>query len=47
MQYLKALKCKVFGYRHQFALIAANYAKLKMGEGLISSLITLTFPYLS
>jgi hypothetical protein len=36
-----------FGYRHQFALISANYAKLQMGMGLASSLITLTFPYLS
>ena len=36
-----------FGYRHQFALISASYAKLQMGMGLASSLITLTFPYLS
>ena len=35
-----------FGYRHQFALISASYAKLQMGMGLVSSLITLTFPYL-
>ena len=36
-----------FGYRHQFALISASYAKLQMGMGLAGSLITLTFPYLS
>ena len=36
-----------FGYRHQFALIAAGYAKLQMGMGLASLLVTLTFPYLS
>ena len=36
-----------FGYRHQFALISASYAKLQMGMGLAGSLIMLTFPYLS
>jgi hypothetical protein len=36
-----------FGYRHQFALIAADYAKLQMGMGLASPLITLSFAYLS
>ena len=36
-----------FGYRHQFALISANYAKLQMGMGLASPLITLSFAYLS
>ena len=36
-----------FGYRRQFALISASYAKLQMGTGLANLLITLTFPYLS
>ena len=36
-----------FGYRHQFALLLANYAKLQMVMGLASPLITLSFPYLS
>jgi hypothetical protein len=36
-----------FGYRHQFALISANYAKLQMVMGLASPLITLSFAYLS
>jgi hypothetical protein len=36
-----------FGYRHQFALISANYAKLQIILGLASSLITLSFAYLS
>jgi hypothetical protein len=47
----RALKCKVFGYtfgyRRQFALITASYAKLQMVMGLAGSLITLAFPYLS
>jgi hypothetical protein len=36
-----------FGYRHQFGLVSANYAKLLVGMGLAGSLITLNFPYLS
>ena len=36
-----------FGYRHQFALISANYAKLQTGMGLASPQITLSFAYLS
>ena len=36
-----------FGYRHQFALISANYAKLQMVMGLAGSLITLDYAYLS
>jgi len=36
-----------FGYRHQFALLLANYAKLQMVMGLASPLIPLSFPYLS
>jgi hypothetical protein len=36
-----------FGYRRQFAPIAANYTKLQVGSGLASSLVTLNFPYLS
>ena len=36
-----------FGYRHQFALLLANYAKLQMVMSLASPLITLSFPYLS
>jgi hypothetical protein len=48
MQYLKVAKRKVFGYtfgyRHQFALISASYAKLQMGMGLAGSLINAHFP---
>src|SRR5271165_2163248 len=51
MQYLKGAEVQVlgytFGYRHQFALLTANYAKLQMVMGLASPLITLSFPYLS
>src|SRR6266702_2350896 len=36
-----------FGYRHQFALISATYAKLQVGRGLAGSLITLNYAYLS
>jgi len=36
-----------FGYRRQFALISASYAKLQVGMGLASSLITLDYAYLS
>jgi hypothetical protein len=36
-----------FGYRRQFALISANYAKLQVGMGLAGSLITLDYAYLS
>jgi hypothetical protein len=36
-----------FGYRHQFALISASYAKLQVGMGLAGSLITLNYAYLS
>jgi NAD(P)-dependent dehydrogenase (short-subunit alcohol dehydrogenase family) len=47
----KALKCKVFGYtfgyRRQFALISANYAKLLIVLGLARSPITFNIPYLS
>jgi hypothetical protein len=47
----RALKCKVlgykFGYRRQFALITASYAKLQVGRGLAGSLITLDYAYLS
>ena len=51
LQYWKDVKRNdfgyMFGYRHQFALISANYAKLQMIMELSSSLITLNFPYLS
>jgi hypothetical protein len=51
MQYLKGAEVQVlgytFGYRHQFALLTANYAKLQMVMGLARPLITLSFPYLS
>jgi hypothetical protein len=47
----RALWCKVigyrFGYRRQFALISANYAKLQVGMGLAGSVITLDYAYLS
>jgi hypothetical protein len=36
-----------FGYRRQFALISASYAKLQVGMGLAGSLITLDYAYLS
>jgi hypothetical protein len=36
-----------FGYRRQFALVSANYAKLLVGMGLASSPITLNYAYLS
>ena len=36
-----------FGYRRQFALISASYAKLRVGMGLAGSLITLDYSYLS
>jgi hypothetical protein len=36
-----------FGYRRQFALISASYAKLQVGMGLASLLITLDYAYLS
>ena len=36
-----------FGYRRQFALISANYAKLQVGMGLAGSLTTLDYAYLS
>jgi AraC-like DNA-binding protein len=36
-----------FGYRRQFALISASYAKLQVGRGLAGSLITLDYAYLS
>jgi hypothetical protein len=36
-----------FGYRRQFALISASYAKLQTGMGLAGSLITLDYAYLS
>jgi hypothetical protein len=36
-----------FGYRRQFALISASYAKLQVGMGLAGSLITLDCAYLS
>jgi hypothetical protein len=36
-----------FGYRHQFALISASYAKLQVRMALASSLITHNFAYLS
>ena len=36
-----------FGYRRQFALIWASYAKLQMGMGLAGSLNTLDYAYLS
>jgi hypothetical protein len=36
-----------FGYRRQFALISANYAKLQVGMGLAGSLITPDYAYLS
>jgi hypothetical protein len=46
------LWCRVFGYkfgyRRQFALISASYAKLlQVGMGLAGSLITLEYFYLS
>ena len=47
LQYWTDVKRNDFGYRHQFALIAADYAKLQMGMGLASPLITLSFAYLS
>jgi len=43
----RALKCKVFGCRRQFALISVSYAKFQMVMGLASSPITLKFAYLS
>jgi hypothetical protein len=36
-----------FGYRRQFALISASYAKLQVAMGLAGSLITLNYAYLS
>jgi hypothetical protein len=36
-----------FGYRRQFALISASYAKLQVGMGLAGSLNTLDYAYLS
>jgi hypothetical protein len=36
-----------FGYRRQFALISASYAKLQVGMSLAGSLITLVYAYLS
>jgi hypothetical protein len=36
-----------FGYRYQFALISASYAKLQVGRGLARLLITLNYAYLS
>jgi hypothetical protein len=36
-----------FGYRRQFALIAASYAKLRVAMGLAGSLNTLDYAYLS
>jgi len=36
-----------FGYRHQFALISASYAKLQVGMGLAGLPITLNYAYLS
>jgi hypothetical protein len=36
-----------FGYRRQFALISASYAKLQVGMGLAGSPITLKYAYLS
>ena len=36
-----------FGYRDQFALNTASYAKLQVGMGLAGSVITLNFAYLS
>jgi hypothetical protein len=36
-----------FGYRRQFAVISASYAKLRVGLGLAGSLITLDYAYLS
>jgi hypothetical protein len=36
-----------FGYRRQFALISARYAKLQVGMGLAGSLDTLDYAYLS
>jgi hypothetical protein len=36
-----------FGYRHQFALISEDYAKLQVEMGLAGSPLTLIFLYLS
>lgn len=36
-----------FGYRRQFALISASYAKLRVGMGLAGPLNTLIYAYLS
>jgi hypothetical protein len=36
-----------FGYRRQFALISASYAKLQVGMSLAASLITFDYAYLS
>jgi hypothetical protein len=36
-----------FGYRRQFALISASYAKLRVGMSLAGSLTSLNYAYLS
>jgi hypothetical protein len=47
MEQWRALECSVFGYRfgyrRQFALISASYAKLQVGMGLGGSLVTLIY----
>jgi hypothetical protein len=46
LRHSQFLRCR-FGYRRQFALISASYAKLHVGMGLAGSLITLDYAYLS